>query len=269
MFDLAVTGGVNALELTLVPTGSAPIVRHGRLTGGAFLWSGGLEAMDAAGIWQAIPDGGELRLPSAQFTSVRYVVRNVGGVPFRVADACVDRLIEPGGSIACPIAGPRPVASLGGDYTQELALADPLSSIGRTSFDGAIAPTAVSFRLPAADVAVGQQVALRTAGITDRDLGLLDVRVGSRPRRLSPESTAREIRFAIPFAAPGETTLDVLQSGVTIARLPITVAGHAASAPARPFPIVLVVLSAVGGALLAVLAWRAVGWRYSARSRTT
>jgi hypothetical protein len=261
VFNIAATPGVNALTLTLtLPGSSIPVIQKGWITGGALSWSGGLEAIDAAGIWQRVPDGGELRLPARQFTSVRYVVRNVGGVPFTVHGACGDGggTVEPGSSIACPIAGPRPVASLAASYDHAIELEDPLASIGQAEFGGTIVSTPASFQLSSSRVVVGQQVSLATRGITDRDLGLLNIRVGSRPLRLDPESTAQRIRFAIPFAAAGETHLDVLQSGVTIARIPLTITATREAAPPAPFPVALVVLLAVGGALLALLLWRGV-----------
>jgi hypothetical protein len=269
IFNLAVSPGLNALTFTLtLPGSTVPIVQKGWITGGALAWSGGLEVVDAAGIWQRIPDDGELRLPARQFTSVRYVVRNVGGVPFEVRGGCGDGRVEPGSSIACPIAGQRPVASLATSYEHAFELADPLNSIGQASFGGTLVATSASFRLTTSRVVVGQDVVLATRGITDRDLGLLDLRVGSRPLRLSPESTAARLRFGIPYVQPGETHLDVLQSGVTIARIPLTVTATREPAPAASFPWTLVGLVALGGALLALLLWRGVSsWSSSRRRR--
>ncbi len=267
-FSVAVSQGLNALTLVIrVPGSSLPIIKSGWITGGALDWSGGLEAVDAAGIWQRVPDGGELRLPALQFTSVRYVMRNVGGVPFTVRGVCGGDRVEPGGSIACPVTGPRPVASLAGLYRRSLELEDPLGSLGQTSFGGSISPTPVSFRLSSSQVVVGQEVSLRTQGITDRDLGLLNVRVGTRPLRLSPESTPGRLEFAIPFVGAGTTTLDVLQSGVTVARLPLTVTATKQPRPAAPVPVVLIGLVAIGGALLALLLWRGVSSRSRGRRR--
>jgi hypothetical protein len=274
VFDVAVGAGVNHLTLRLALPGSrTPIMARGTIIGGALQFTASLQATDAVGIWRPIPAAGDIRLPATLFTNVRYVVGNVGGVPFRVEGACDGRAVPPGSSLACGLTGVRPVASIDGVFRRQLRLTDPLGADAETLVTGNVRAAPERFRLDRSGYVVGQRVVLSASGLTDRDLGLLTVRVGSRAVRLSPESTAGRVVFAMPFAEPGATDVDVVVGGVTVGRLPVHVTSTDLPLPPAPFPVALIVLLGIGAVLLALLAWRAVGGlRYSARSgrsRTT
>jgi hypothetical protein len=266
VFRLAVGSGVNHLTLTVQRPGvERPFVEHGWITGGVFRFSTGLEARDAAGAWQRIPDGGTFRLPASTLSGVRYVVRDVGDLPVEVRGSCRDGIIRPGGSIVCPLTGPRPVASLAAEYQQSLMLRAPGASTGWIRLRGSVAATGAAFRLVDPRAAVGHRIVIDAQGLTDRDLGELVVRVGTRAVPLEASSTPRRLVVVMPFAEPGPATLTVLEAGIAIARLALTVSADPATPPARAFPVALVLLCAAGGALLAVLLWR--GLSVAVRSR--
>ncbi|GAA2086489.1 hypothetical protein GCM10009840_25180 [Pseudolysinimonas kribbensis] len=275
IFRLAVGSGVNALTLTVDRPGERPYVEQGWITGGVFRFSTGLEARDAAGSWQRIPDGGRFRLPATTLSSVRYVMRNVGDLPVQVHGSCRDGIVEPGDSIACSITGPRPVASLAAEYRRALMLRAPGVSTGWIQLRGSVVATGAAFRLTDPHAVVGQRTVIAAQGLTDRDLRGLVVRVGSRPVGLDTASTPQRLVFAMPLVRSGPATLTILEAGIAIARLPLTVSAHPAAPIGPAFPVALVVLVALGGAVLAVLLWRGTSValrsrsRHQANSRTT
>jgi hypothetical protein len=266
VFRLAVGSGVNQLTLTVTRPGvDRPFVEQAWITGGVFRFSTGLEARDAGGAWQRIPDGGTFHLPAATLSEVRYVVRDVGDLPVQVRGSCRDGILQPGGSIACSLTGPRPVASLAAEYRQSLMLRAPGASTGWIGLRGSVAATGAAFRLADPRAAVGHRIVIAAQGLTDRDLGDLVVRVGTRTVPLEASSTPRRLVVVMPFAQPGPATLTVLEAGIAIARLALTVTADPAAPPPPAVPFALVLLCAVGGALLAVLLWR--GLSVAVRSR--
>jgi hypothetical protein len=260
-FGVAISNGVNRLALVLhLPGSSTEIVQHGTITGGVFQFTSALEARDATGAWQRVPDAGALQLSGRQMTQVRTVLRNTGGVPFRVDGGCAPGLVAAGTSVACPLAGPRPVASLAGPYSSELDLTDPLGAVGQAEARGGLVATSASFRLPSPTVTAGRPAALDVSDLPSgpfgaTDLGALSLRIGDAPVPARVASSGR-LDLDIPAVAPGPASLDVLLAGITIARMPVTVTARPQPPPAAPFPFGLVAIVAAGGALLGLLVWR-------------
>lgn len=273
-FGVAVSSGLNVLQVTLaLPGSTVPIIARGGIVGGALQFSAGIETMDAAGRWQRIPDGGALELSSRQVTSVRLVLRNSGGLPFRATGFCDGGTIAPGTTRTCPLAGPRPVATLADTYAAQLRLEDPLGELGRTSTTATLAATSASFRLPSTSVVAGRPAILDVTDLPSgpfgpTDLGAFSLRLGDATVPADVVAPGR-LQLSIPDVAPGSSSLDALLAGVTIARLPITVTARPEPATPPPPPTALIVIAAVGGAALALLLWRgiAVSRGLSRRSR--
>jgi hypothetical protein len=260
-FGVAISNGVNRLALVLhLPGSSVPIVQRGTITGGVFQFASGLEVQDATGAWQRVPDAGALQLSDRQVTSVRTVLRNTGGVPFRVDGGCAPGTVAAGASIACPLAGPRPVVALAGRYASELDLVDPLGAIGQAETAGSVVATSASFRLPTSTLTAGRPAALDVSDVPSgpfgaTDLGTLSLRLGGTPVPAQVAAPGR-LDLDIPAVAPGPASLDVLLAGVPIARMPVVVTARPEPPPAAPFPFGLVAIVAAGGALLGLLVWR-------------
>ncbi|CAN5141351.1 hypothetical protein BH11ACT3_BH11ACT3_18090 [soil metagenome] len=136
-FVVPVSRGENRIDVEFHTFSGPGIVSHGAIYGGELAVSAQLQVLDAGSIWRTIPDDG-FEVPGERRSAVRYVIVNIGDIPFQPSDACRSTLLQPGSFIACPVRTARPAFALAGDYAVPVHLNDPAGGVASFLVEGRV-----------------------------------------------------------------------------------------------------------------------------------
>ncbi|HEX7834184.1 MAG TPA: hypothetical protein VF479_01810, partial [Pseudolysinimonas sp.] len=146
-FDVPMSRGLNHLTFDLQSASFRGILsQEGIVIGASLAMIPILEVRDADGTWSVVPARGEVELPGAQTSALRYRIMNTGDIPFRAPDSCQgDGTVWPYQQLLCTVRTPRPVFALAGDYRVPIELVDPVGGGASFEIQGRIAVPGLSF----------------------------------------------------------------------------------------------------------------------------
>ena len=249
VFPVSAAVGLNQLHFTFTADGGRVVADAiGWLMGGELAWRAGWEVLDATGQWSEISRDQVIELPATLSSSLRYVVINSGGTPFRVTNGCDDAELLAGAQSICSVRGVRPVRSLVGTYRQRLRLEDAVGGTAEADLDTTIHAFAGIFSLDRTSVVIGQPVRVRAGGLPTGSDFLLQYRLDQEPVLVGTTTTRNGsalLTFPLPGTSPGTVHVQIEHDGLTVASLPVDVTlvprPPDAAAPVWPWLVLLLV----------------------------
>lgn len=146
-FDVPMTRGLNHLSFDLQSASFEGIVsQQGVVIGGSLGMVPVLEVREADGTWSVVPARGDIELPGAQTSGLRYRIMNTGDIPFKAPGSCLgDSTVWPYQQLLCTLRSPRPVFALAGDYRVPVRLEDAAGGGSSFLIEGSVDVPGVAF----------------------------------------------------------------------------------------------------------------------------